>query len=122
VQLLCRYDWPGNCLELRGVVGASLATALWSGRDDEGRPQRHRAKRSKTPPQPSSKKPKPTLIRSTLEMTHLEQGESRLSCSRSSRSRLYRKVKAYGLVPNIFPTTDEVHAALSSRAEPTAER
>jgi DNA-binding NtrC family response regulator len=34
-----------------------------------------------------------------------------------SRSRLYRKVKAYGLVPNLFPAQAQVHDALVVTAD-----
>jgi hypothetical protein len=110
VQLLCRYDWPGNCLELRGVVGASLATALWSDVTMKDVPNdivRNAAKHRRT----LIEEAEADVIRSTLEMTHWNKAKA-AELLEISRSRLYRKVKAYGLVPNIFPTPTEVHAAL----------
>jgi hypothetical protein len=51
------------------------------------------------------------IIRSTLEMTHWNKAKA-AELLEISRSRLYRKVKAYGLVPNLFPAPAQVHDAL----------
>jgi transcriptional regulator of acetoin/glycerol metabolism len=110
VQLLCRYDWPGNCSELRGVVGASLATALWSDVTMKDVPNdivRNAGKHRRT----LIEEAEADVIRATLEMTHWNKAKA-AELLEISRSRLYRKVKAYGLVPNLFPTTAEVHDAL----------
>jgi hypothetical protein len=109
VQLLCRYDWPGNCLELRGVVGSSLATALWSDvtmKDVPADIVRNAAKHRRT----LIEEAEADIIRSTLEMTHWNKARA-AELLEISRSRLYRKVKAYGLVPNLFPAPDQVHDA-----------
>jgi transcriptional regulator of acetoin/glycerol metabolism/ketosteroid isomerase-like protein len=101
VQLLCRYDWPGNCLELRGVVGASLATALWSDVTMKDVPTdivRNAGKHRRT----LIEEAEADVIRSTLELTHWNKAKA-AELLEISRSRLYRKVKAYGLVPNLFP-------------------
>jgi len=110
VQLLCRYDWPGNCVELRGVVGAALATALWSDVTMKDVPNdivRNAGKHRRT----LIEEAEADVIRSTLEMTHWNKAKA-AELLEISRSRLYRKVKAYGLVPNLFPNPAEVHDAL----------
>ena len=110
VQLLCRYDWPGNCVELRGVVGASLATALWSDVTMKDVPNdivRNAGKHRRT----LIEEAEADVIRSTLEMTHWNKAKA-AELLEISRSRLYRKVKAYGLVPNLFPIAAELNDAL----------
>jgi transcriptional regulator of acetoin/glycerol metabolism len=110
VQLLCRYDWPGNCLELRGVVGASLATALWSDVTMKDVPTdvvRNAGKHRRT----LIEEAEADVIRSTLEMTHWNKAKA-AELLEISRSRLYRKVKAYGLVPNLFPAPAQLHGSL----------
>jgi sigma-54 dependent transcriptional regulator, acetoin dehydrogenase operon transcriptional activator AcoR len=110
VQLLCRYDWPGNCVELRGVVGASLATALWSDVTMKDVPSdivRNAGKHRRT----LIEEAEADVIRSTLEMTHWNKAKA-AELLEISRSRLYRKVKAYGLVPNLFPAPAQGHDAL----------
>jgi transcriptional regulator of acetoin/glycerol metabolism len=116
VQLLCRYDWPGNCLELRGVVGACLATAMWSDVTMKDVPNdivRNAGKHRRT----LIEEAEADVIRSTLEMTQWNKAKA-AELLEISRSRLYRKVKAYGLVPNLFPTPAHVHDPLvvSARA------
>ena len=109
VQLLCRYDWPGNCIELKGVVGASLAGALWSDVTMKDVPNdivRNAGKHRRT----LIEEAEADIIRSTLEMTHWNKAKA-AELLEISRSRLYRKVKAYGLVPNLFPTSAEVNDA-----------
>jgi transcriptional regulator of acetoin/glycerol metabolism len=110
VQLLCRYDWPGNCMELRGVVGASLAMALWSDVTMKDVPTdivRNAGKHRRT----LIEEAEADVIRSTLELTHWNKAKA-AELLEISRSRLYRKVKAYGLVPNLFPAPARVHDAL----------
>ena len=110
VQLLCRYDWPGNCVELRGVVGAALATALWSDVTMKDVPNdivRNAGKHRRT----LIEEAEADVIRSTLEMTHWNKAKA-AELLEISRSRLYRKVKAYGLVPNLFPNPAKVHDSL----------
>jgi transcriptional regulator of acetoin/glycerol metabolism len=110
VQLLCRYDWPGNCIELKGVVGASLAAALWSDVTMKDVPNdivRNAGKHRRT----LIEEAEADVIRSTLEMTHWNKAKA-AELLEISRSRLYRKVKAYGLVPNLFPTSAEVNDAV----------
>jgi transcriptional regulator of acetoin/glycerol metabolism len=114
VQLLCRYDWPGNCLELRGVVGSSLATAMWSDVTMKDVPTdivRNAAKHRRT----LIEEAEADVIRSTLEMTHWNKAKA-AELLEISRSRLYRKVKAYGLVPNLFPAPAQAHDALAVTA------
>jgi transcriptional regulator of acetoin/glycerol metabolism len=115
VQLLCRYDWPGNCLELRGVVGASLTTALWSDVTMKDVPTdivRNAGRHRRT----LIEEAEADVIRSTLEMTHWNKAKA-AELLEISRSRLYRKVKAYGLVPNLFPAQAQVHDALVVTAD-----
>jgi transcriptional regulator of acetoin/glycerol metabolism len=110
VQLLCRYDWPGNCMEVRGVVGASLAMALWSDVTMKDVPTdivRNAGKHRRT----LIEEAEADVIRSTLELTHWNKAKA-AELLEISRSRLYRKVKAYGLVPNLFPAPARVHDAL----------
>jgi two-component system nitrogen regulation response regulator NtrX len=110
VQLLCRYDWPGNCLELRGVVGTSLATAMWSDVTMKDVPTdivRNAGRHRRT----LIEEAEADVIRSTLEMTHWNKAKA-AELLEISRSRLYRKVKAYGLVPNLFPVPAQAHDAL----------
>jgi transcriptional regulator of acetoin/glycerol metabolism len=55
------------------------------------------------------------VIRSTLEMTHWNKAKA-AELLEISRSRLYRKVKAYGLVSNLFPAPTDVNDALANIA------
>ena len=114
VQLLCRYDWPGNCLELRGVVGSALATAMWSDVTMKDVPTdivRNAARHRRT----LIEEAEADIIRSTLEMTHWNKAKA-AELLEISRSRLYRKVKAYGLVPNLFPAQAQLQDALVGTA------
>ncbi len=109
VQLLCRYDWPGNCFELKGVVGASLAAAMWSDvtmKDVPGDIVRNAGKHRRS----LIEEAEADVIRSTLEMTHWNKAKA-AELLEISRSRLYRKVKAYSLVSNLFPTPTDGHEA-----------
>jgi transcriptional regulator of acetoin/glycerol metabolism len=90
-------------------VGASLAAALWSDVTMKDVPNdivRNAGNHRRT----LIEEAEADVIRSTLEMTHWNKAKA-AELLEISRSRLYRKVKAYGLVPNLFPASAEVNEA-----------
>jgi transcriptional regulator of acetoin/glycerol metabolism len=97
VSLFCKYDWPGNCHQLRGVVLACLGRSMWSDvaiNDVPDEIRRHAAKHRRT----LIEEAEAEVIRKTLEITGWNKAKA-AELLEISRSRLYRKVRAYNLQP-----------------------
>jgi sigma-54 dependent transcriptional regulator, acetoin dehydrogenase operon transcriptional activator AcoR len=108
-QLFAKYDWPGNCHELKGAVRACLGKSLWSDVTINDVPddiRRNAAKHRRT----LIEEAEAEVIRKTLEITGWNKAKA-AELLEISRSRLYRKVRAYSLQPSLFRSAQPDEAA-----------